>query len=64
MPPQALPTEHGTACPLQSLTPREAMLPLDNVRGVGGTACAKCRKCFSESVLVRQQELLERHGTT
>jgi hypothetical protein len=30
-------------------------IPLDNVRGDGGTACSKCRKCFSPRTLERQR---------
>lgn len=33
-------------------------LPLDNERGVGGTACSKCRKCFSDKTLERQRAVL------
>lgn len=32
-------------------------LPLGNVRGKGGTACARCRRCFVESVLIQQRDL-------
>ena len=45
-----LPYNRVTDCPVDA-----GRLPLRNVRGVGGTACAQCRKCFSESVLVRQR---------
>lgn len=48
-----LPYHGKTDCPVDA-----GRLALDNVRGVGGTACAKCRKCFSEAVLARQRERL------
>jgi hypothetical protein len=51
---KALPYESKTDCPADA-----GRLPLDNVRGVGGTACARCRKCFSEATVVRQRRLLE-----
>jgi len=49
-----LPYDAGTDCPADA-----GRLPLWNVRGVGGTACARCRKCFSEGTQVRQWRLLE-----
>lgn len=45
-----LPYHGRTDCPVDA-----GRLPLDNIRGVGGTACAKCRKCFSEPTLERQE---------
>jgi hypothetical protein len=48
-----LPYHPKTDCPVDA-----GRLPLDNIRGVGGTACAKCRKCFSERTVERQRELL------
>ncbi len=50
---RGLPFRSKTDCPADA-----GRLPLDNVRGVGGTACAKCRKCFSEATLDRQRQLL------
>lgn len=38
------------ACPADA-----RKLLLGNVRGKGGTACARCRRCFSEKVLVGQR---------
>jgi hypothetical protein len=49
-----LPYNKRTDCPVDA-----GKLELENVPGVGGTACARCRKCFSESVLRRQRTLLE-----
>ena len=46
-----LPYHGRTDCPVDA-----GRLPLGNVRGVGGTACSKCRKCFSERTLARQRE--------
>lgn len=50
---KGLPYRASTDCPADA-----GRLPLDNVRGVGGTACAKCRKCFSERTVERQRQLL------
>lgn len=47
---RGLPYEGRTDCPVDA-----GRLSLGNVRGVGGTACAKCRKCFSEAVIERQR---------
>lgn len=47
----------STGCPADA-----GRLPLENVRGVGGTACSRCRKCFSDSVLDRQATLLDERG--
>lgn len=47
-----LPYNGATDCPADA-----GRLPLENVRGVGGTACASCRKCFSEGTLARQRAL-------
>jgi hypothetical protein len=49
-----LPDSGPTACPVDAGT-----LKLGNVRGVGGTACSKCRKCFSPQTLVRQGRTLD-----
>lgn len=49
----ALPYRGRTDCPVDA-----GRLPLGNIRGVGGTACSKCRKCFSEKTLERQREAL------
>jgi hypothetical protein len=46
-----LPYNGGTDCPVDA-----GRLPLGNERGVGGTACAKCRKCFTEHTIVRQAD--------
>lgn len=51
---KALPYDRKTDCPADA-----GRLPLDNIRGVGGTACARCRKCFSEPTIERQRRLLE-----
>jgi hypothetical protein len=48
-----LPYHGRTDCPVDA-----GRLALGNVRGVGGDACAKCRKCFSEKTLERQRERL------
>ncbi|HSR79051.1 MAG TPA: hypothetical protein VLN57_20935 [Xanthobacteraceae bacterium] len=45
-----LPWGGVTDCPADA-----GRLPLNNVRGKGGTACATCRKCFSEETLARQR---------
>lgn len=50
---EGLPYERATACPADA-----GRLPLGNIRGVGGTACARCRKCFTEPTLERQRSLL------
>jgi hypothetical protein len=47
---EGLPYRGLTDCPVDA-----GRLPLDNVRGVGGTACSKCRKCFSEKTVERQK---------
>ncbi len=49
-----LPYDRRTDCPVDA-----GRLSLGNRRGIGGTACAKCRKCFTETVLVRQHHALE-----
>lgn len=51
---EGLPFNRPTDCPVDA-----GKLELGNVRGVGGTACARCRKCFSPSVIRRQHALLE-----
>lgn len=38
-----LPFNGRTDCPVDA-----GKLPLNNIRGVGGDACSRCRKCFSE----------------
>jgi hypothetical protein len=48
-----LPYHPKTDCPVDA-----GHLSLDNIRGVGGTACSKCRKCFTERTIARQRELL------
>ena len=48
-----LPFNSKTDCPVDA-----DKLELDNIPGVGGTACAKCRKCFSDKTLERQREML------
>lgn len=45
-----LPYDGIADCPVDA-----GRLPLDNERGVGGTACSKCRKCFSPKTLERQR---------
>jgi len=47
-----LPFRSKTDCPADA-----GRLPLENVRGVGGTACARCRKCFSGATLDRQRQV-------
>lgn len=39
-------------------------LPLDQVPGLGGLACSRCRRCFSDRTLRRQREELEREHAT
>ena len=48
---EGLPYDRRTDCPVDA-----GRLELGNIRGVGGTACAKCRKCFTPKVLQRQRE--------
>jgi hypothetical protein len=50
---EGLPFNGRTDCPVDA-----GRLPLGNIRGVGGTACSRCRKCFSDRVLERQRERL------
>ncbi len=45
-----LPSDGVAECPVDS-----GKLELGNVRGVGGTACSRCRKCFSPKTLERQR---------
>jgi hypothetical protein len=45
-----LPYRGRTDCPVDA-----GRLPLANVRGVGGTACSRCRKCFSDATVGRQR---------
>jgi hypothetical protein len=45
-----LPFDPVTGCPVDA-----GLMPLDNERGFGGSACAKCGKCFSDEVLARQR---------
>jgi hypothetical protein len=45
-----LPYNGRTDCPVDA-----GRLPLGNIRGVGGTACSRCRKCFSEATIERQK---------
>jgi hypothetical protein len=52
---EGLPYDGVTDCPVDA-----GRLELGNVRGTGGTACAKCRKCSSDKVLVMQRTLLGR----
>jgi hypothetical protein len=53
-----LPYNRSTDCPADA-----GQLPLGNERGIGGTACSKCRKCFSQQTLVRQRDILDaRHA--
>lgn len=47
---EGLPYDGIQDCPVDA-----GRLELDNVRGKGGTACSKCRKCFSPRVLERQR---------
>lgn len=47
---RGLPYESRTDCPVDA-----GRLPLGNIRGVGGTACARCRKCFTELTVIRQR---------
>jgi len=49
---KGLPYFRSTDCPVDA-----GRMPLNNVRGQGGDACAKCRKCFSENTLTRQREV-------
>lgn len=51
---EGLPYDRRTDCPVDA-----GRLPLANIRGVGGTACAQCRRCFSEAVLDRQRQAIE-----
>jgi hypothetical protein len=51
---EGLPFHSKTDCPVDA-----GRLPLGNVRGVGGDACSKCRKCFTEGVLERQRRMLD-----
>jgi hypothetical protein len=48
-----LPYDGIADCPVDA-----GRLELGNVRGVGGTACSKCRKCFSPKTLERQRAAL------
>lgn len=48
---EGLPYDSIAACPVDA-----GRLGFDNIRGVGGTACAKCRKCFSPRTLERERE--------
>jgi hypothetical protein len=50
-----LPYDRPTDCPVDA-----GKLDLNNERGVGGTACASCRKCFTDGVLGRQVDRLSR----
>jgi hypothetical protein len=50
---KGLPYNRVTDCPVDA-----GALDLGNERGVGGTACAKCRKCFGERTLERQRQML------
>jgi hypothetical protein len=52
-----LPYHAKSDCPVDA-----GRLPLGNVRGVGGTACAKCRKCFSDQTIERQHATFARVG--
>jgi hypothetical protein len=45
-----LPYSGRSDCPADA-----GKLQLENERGVGGTACSKCRKCFAEDTLARQR---------
>lgn len=47
---EGLPYRSKTDCPVDA-----GALPLGNVKGQGGTACASCRKCFDERTLARQR---------
>jgi hypothetical protein len=49
-----LPYNPRTDCPVDA-----GHLPLGNERGIGGTACSKCRKCFSQRTLERQRDALD-----
>ncbi len=51
---EGLPYNRVTDCPVDS-----GKLSLGNKRGVGGTACSRCRKCFDERTLVRQRATRE-----
>jgi hypothetical protein len=48
-----LPYDRVTDCPVDA-----GKLDLENVRCIGGTACARCRECFTEGVLERQRRML------
>jgi hypothetical protein len=50
---EGLPYDGIADCPVDA-----GRLELGNVRGVGGTACSKCRKCFSPKTLERQRAAL------
>jgi hypothetical protein len=45
---RGLPYHGRTDCPVDA-----ARMPLGNEPGIGGTACSRCRKCFSERVFGR-----------
>ena len=48
--------DFGTPAPVLEAAGYAVYAP--DQRGVGGTACSKCRKCFREDVLERQREAL------
>jgi len=48
-----LPYEAGRACPVDA-----GRRSLGNVRGVGGTACSRCGRCFTDRTLAQQRDLL------
>ena len=52
---KGLPYHGRTDCPVDA-----GRMPLGNIRGIGGTACALCRKCFSEATVERQKAVIER----
>lgn len=47
---EGLPYDGIADCPVDA-----GRLELGNIRGVGGTACSKCRKCFNPNTLERQR---------
>lgn len=54
---KGLPYRSKTDCPVDA-----GALELGNIRGAGGTACARCGKCFDERTLARQRAQMEVHS--
>lgn len=52
---RGLPYDRTTDCPVDA-----GRLDLDNERGAGGAACAKCRRCFSRASLAPPESSYER----